>query len=151
MKLLTALKGHHTPISDGLMTTKGFRDPEKAWHWVNEIHHANITYLRHAFDLFSQGHHCMKIVCGRIIPYVSITTTKGGLRSITALPTVSSRSPGTYSTTLTRPDLYQNYLLEQFTLLLTNHPQSELEVGVSDAADPAALRAWRQIPPRSAI
>jgi len=38
--------------------------------------------------------------------------------------------PGTYETTLTRPDLYGNYYLEQFTLLLQNHGV-ELEVGTS--------------------
>ena len=38
--------------------------------------------------------------------------------------------PGTYETTLTRPDLFANYYLEQFRLLLQNHDVS-LEVGTS--------------------
>ena len=38
--------------------------------------------------------------------------------------------PGKFETTLTRPDLFGDYYLEQFTLLLQNH-QVELEVGVS--------------------
>jgi AMP nucleosidase len=38
--------------------------------------------------------------------------------------------PGTYETTLTRPDLFANYYLEQFRLLLKNHNVS-LEVGTS--------------------
>ena len=38
--------------------------------------------------------------------------------------------PGRFETTLTRPDLYADYYLEQFRLLLDNHG-GELEVGVS--------------------
>ncbi|MGH6627131.1 MAG: AMP nucleosidase, partial [Burkholderiaceae bacterium] len=38
--------------------------------------------------------------------------------------------PGRYETTLTRPDLYEDYYLEQFRLLLQNH-RVELEVGTS--------------------
>ncbi len=38
--------------------------------------------------------------------------------------------PGRFETTLTRPDLYAAYYLEQFTLLLQNH-KVELEVGTS--------------------
>ena len=38
--------------------------------------------------------------------------------------------PGRFETTLTRPDLYAHYYLEQFRLLLENH-EVELEVGTS--------------------
>ena len=38
--------------------------------------------------------------------------------------------PGIYETTLTRPDLFEAYYLEQFRLLLDNH-QVTLEVGTS--------------------
>ena len=44
--------------------------------------------------------------------------------------------PGTYETTLTRPDLFGNYYLEQFQLLLRNHNVA-LEVGTSSS--PIAL------------
>jgi AMP nucleosidase len=42
--------------------------------------------------------------------------------------------PGTFETTLTRPDLFANYYFEQFRLLLKNHGRNQemlLEVGVS--------------------
>ncbi len=116
------------------MTTRGFKDPEKAWNWVNEIYTANTNYLRAAFEMFGRDE-MDEVRIRANYPYVSITTTKG--------PSVDNRlsygfisRPGTYSTTLTRPDLYKNYYLEQFTLLLTNHPQSELEVGVSELPIP---------------
>jgi AMP nucleosidase len=43
--------------------------------------------------------------------------------------------PGTYETTLTRPDLFANYYLEQLDLLLRNH-QVPIEVGVSSQPIP---------------
>jgi AMP nucleosidase len=43
--------------------------------------------------------------------------------------------PGTFETTLTRPDLFGNYYREQFRLLLKNHGQA-LEVGTSSQPIP---------------
>jgi AMP nucleosidase len=43
--------------------------------------------------------------------------------------------PGRFETTLSRPDLYAGYYLEQFTLLLENHGV-ELEVGTSSQSIP---------------
>lgn len=123
-----------TPIKSGLMTTRGFRDADKALNWVTEIYDANTGYLRHTFEQFSQGKHDSQPVRA-FYPFVEITVRKG--------PSVDSRlsygflsRPGTYRTTLTRPDLYRSYYLDQFTLLLTNHPEAELRVGVSDTPIP---------------
>lgn len=123
-----------TPIKSGLMTTRGFRDADKALNWVTEIYEANTGYLRHTFEQFSRGKHDGQPVRA-FYPFVEITVRKG--------PSVDSRlsygflsRPGTYRTTLTRPDLYRGYYLDQFTLLLTNHPEAELRVGVSDTPIP---------------
>jgi AMP nucleosidase len=43
--------------------------------------------------------------------------------------------PGRFETTLTRPDLYARYYLEQFSLLLDNHGMA-LEVGTSNQPIP---------------
>ena len=122
------------PIRDGLMTTKSFTDSEKALTWIKEIYDANVEYLRGAFDAFSKG----KWQEGRVsahYPFIEITTKKA--------PVVDNRlsfgflsHPGVYRTTLTRPDLYRSYYLEQFALLLKNHPDCELHVGVSDVPIP---------------
>ena len=122
------------PIKSGLMTTKGFRDAEKALAWIKEIYDANTGYLRHMFHEFSHGRHDGQPVRA-FYPFVEITVRKG--------PSVDNRlsygflsRPGTYSTTITRPELYRQYYLDQFTLLLTNHPEAELRVGVSDTPIP---------------
>jgi AMP nucleosidase len=44
--------------------------------------------------------------------------------------------PGVYETTLTRPDLFAAYYLEQLRLLLDNH-HVPLEIGTSSVAIPA--------------
>ncbi len=122
------------PIKDGLMTTKSFKDAEKALHWVGEIYTSNIDYLRHAFLEFQKGKwHEARVHA--YYPYLEITTKK--------TPAVDNRlsfgflsRPGVYRTTLTRPDLYHAYYLEQFSLLLKSHPESELRVGVSNVPIP---------------
>ena len=122
------------PIKDGLLTTKSFTDPVKALEWIKHIYDTNTEYLRHTFDTFSKG----KWHEGRVhahYPYVEINIKKS--------PAVDTRlsfgflsQPGKYRTTLTRPDLYRAYYLEQFGLLLKSHPDCELHVGVSDVPIP---------------
>lgn len=122
------------PIKDGMMTTKSFRDAEKALQWVAEIYNCNVEYLRHAFQEFSRGK-WGEARAHAHYPYLEITTKKA--------PVVDNRfsfgflsRPGVYRTTLTRPDLYHDYYMEQFSLLLKSHPESELRVGVSDVLIP---------------
>ncbi len=44
-------------------------------------------------------------------------------------------SPGTYATTVTRPDLFRNYLIQQISLLMQNHNVS-VQIGYSDTPIP---------------
>jgi AMP nucleosidase len=44
-------------------------------------------------------------------------------------------SPGTYATTVTRPDLFRNYLIQQIELLVENHGVT-VEIGQSDTPIP---------------
>ncbi|MEQ6249401.1 AMP nucleosidase [Sulfitobacter sp. HNIBRBA3233] len=44
-------------------------------------------------------------------------------------------SPGTYSATITRPDLFRNYLIQQIGLLIENHAQP-VSIGPSDTPIP---------------
>lgn len=116
------------------MTSRSFRDAEKALGWIEDIYKNNVEYLRHAFSQFSKGQWSGERARA-CYPFVEITTYKG--------PVIDNRlsygflsTPGTYRTTLTRPDLYRQYYLEQFTLLLSSHPDTELVVGVSETPIP---------------
>jgi hypothetical protein len=43
--------------------------------------------------------------------------------------------PGTYATTVTRPDLFRNYLIQQIELLMQNHGVT-VQIGPSDTPIP---------------
>jgi len=64
--------------------------------------------------------------------------------------------PGTYAATITRPDLFRNYLIQQIGLLIENHNQPVI-IGPSDTPIPvhfamtgdAAVTVPKKAPPRS--
>ncbi|PRY93382.1 AMP nucleosidase [Hasllibacter halocynthiae] len=61
--------------------------------------------------------------------------------------------PGTYSTTVTRPDLFRNYLTQQIALLIANHEQP-VTIRVSDTPMPvhfAVARAEMTVPQDGAL
>lgn len=108
--------------------TRQFTDAKQAVAYVKEIYETNVQFLRDCFQRLARG----EDLGGRVsayYPYVAITTSKP-TKIDTRLAFGFVPGPGRYSTTLTRPDLYERYYVEQFSLLLRNH-QVPLEVGVS--------------------
>lgn len=108
--------------------TRSIADPVEAVTYLQEIYDANCTYLRDAFARFSAGATGEPRVRA-FYPYVQIAT-----EDITALDKRLSygfvSGPGTYQTTITRPDLFFNYYVEQLRRLKQNHGVA-FEVGVS--------------------
>jgi AMP nucleosidase len=105
-----------------------FTDAAQAVARVCEIYKANTTYLREQFQLMAQG----EAPVGRVsayYPYVAITTTQP-THIDTRLSFGFVPGPGRYTTTLTRPDLFEPYYQAQFDLLMRSHKVG-LEVGVS--------------------
>ncbi len=110
--------------------SKKFKNAHKAVSYLQEIYTAQVTYLREQFSAFTHGSlEGVKSVRG-FYPYVRITT-KYAKRSDTRRSYGFAPKPGTYYTTITRPDLYEHYLLEQLALILDNH-DVPIEVGVSE-------------------
>ena len=109
-----------------------FTDPAAALANAREIYDASIAHLREAMRRFVAGDNFP----GRVracYPFVRVQTdTVSRLNSaqVSHLSYGFVAGPGRFETTLTRPDLYASYYLEQFTLLLKNH-SIELEVGTS--------------------
>jgi AMP nucleosidase len=109
-----------------------FTDPAQALARVREIYDASIAHLRDAMQRFVAGDD----LPGRVracYPYVRVQTDTATHQGAAASPHLSYgfvAGPGRFETTLSRPDLYANYYLAQFTLLLQNHPGA-LEVGTS--------------------
>ena len=105
-----------------------FDDPATALAQVRAIYDGSITHLRAALHGFVTG----EPPDGRVracYPFVRVHTDTVA-RADSRLSYGFVAGPGSYETTLTRPDLFSNYYLEQFRLLLKNHHVS-LEIGTS--------------------
>ena len=113
--------------------TTAHNDADSALQHVRALYDANIQRLRDSLQRFVDG----APFTGRVrerYPFVRVRTdTVARADSRLAYGFVSG--PGTYETTLTRPDLFANYYREQFRLLLQNH-HVPLEVGESEQPIP---------------
>ena len=110
-----------------------FDDAQAALDQVRRIYEASTSHLREALQRFVAG----TDDGGRVrafYPFVRIHT-RTVARADSRLAYGFVAGPGTYETTLTRPDLYASYYLQQFELLLRNHGVM-LEVGTSSQPIP---------------
>lgn len=109
---------------------KTYKDPQLALDAVTEIYESNLAYLQSQFKSFAEDKitddHDRVSAC---YPYIKIVT-KQARRVDTRLAYGFAPRPGSYSTTLTRPDIFKDYYLEQMRLLIANH-NVPIEVGVS--------------------
>ncbi len=112
---------------------RSFTQPEDAVTRVREIYEANTGYLRERFLAFTKGER-IKGKVRACYPYIKLTTTSTS-RGDTRLAYGFVPAPGVYMSTLTRPDIFAAYYLEQFRQLIRNHGEP-LEVGVSDTPIP---------------
>ena len=105
-----------------------FDDPVAAFAQVKHIYDTSIAHLREALQRFVAGEELGGHVRA-CYPFVRIHT-RTNARADSRLSYGFVHGPGVYETTLTRPDLYDHYYLEQFRLLLKNHG-TMLEIGTS--------------------
>lgn len=116
------------PFVPNYVAPASFTDPAAALAQVRAIYDGSIAHLRTALsDFVAGGSQAARVrAC---YPFVRVHTDTVA-RADSRLSYGFVAGPGTYETTLTRPDLFSNYYLEQFRLLLKNHHIS-LEVGTS--------------------
>ena len=122
-----------------------FDDPAAALAQVQAIYDGSVAHLRDALQRFVGGEPMTQRVRA-CYPFVRVHTDTVA-RADSRLCYGFVAGPGTYETTLTRPDLFANYYLEQFRLLLKNHHVS-LEVGISTQPIPVHFALRRRRPPR---
>jgi AMP nucleosidase len=119
-------------LSPDFIAPVRFDDPAAALNQVRAIYDASIDHLRQYLHRFVSGEDLTDRVRA-CYPFVRLHTDTA-VRSDSRLSYGFVAGPGTFETTLTRPDLFSRYYLEQFRLLLTNHGGNQdvqLEVGVS--------------------
>ncbi|MFZ3142261.1 AMP nucleosidase [Polaromonas sp.] len=122
------------PYLPSFIAPMRYSDPAAALAQVRAIYGQQIAHLRGAMQRYVAG----ETLPGHVracYPFVRIHTDTVA-RAILETPDIVQLSygfvagPGHFETTLTRPDLYSDYYLEQFRLLMQNH-EVELEVGTS--------------------
>lgn len=104
---------------------------------VQALYDEQIQVLREGLTRFLQGEDTGRIRA--FYPQVSIETSEMDVHSLTSFETQAAfgfvAGAGKYSTSLTRPDLFASYYLEQFELLLRHHGV-QLQVSLSDETIP---------------
>lgn len=116
-----------------MFSIKQYNDPQQAIERVGEIYENQTALLREAFKRFVNGEDLTKRVRA-YYPFVRIkTTVRTNVDARHSFGFVTG--PGCYQTTLTRPLLYKEYLLNQFRALVAHH-DVPLSVGLSEVAIP---------------
>ena len=133
----------HTPLHlPAFIAPAQFTDAALALAQVQMIYNAQIEHLRISMQHFVKNDLPDNTAAPQKIracyPFVRIHTDRVSRSDLPDLARLSYgfvAGPGRFETTLTRPDLYAHYYLEQFQLLLQNH-KVVLEIGTSSQPIP---------------
>src|SRR5215831_4282160 len=122
--------------------TEYFSEATAAVDRLRDIYDRNTSFLRDQFEAYGRGERIHARV--RVTyPFVRVTiSSHSRLDSRLSYGFVSG--PGVYETTITRPDLFRAYLIEQIGLLMQNHGVS-VEIGESDEPIPIHFAYPRDI------
>ncbi|MDT9002374.1 AMP nucleosidase [Paucibacter sp. APW11] len=128
----SAPQGAGAPSSAPFFAPQAFEDPAAALLQAQAIYAAGVRHLRQALQDFVAGGEPGRVrAC---YPFVRLRTQTVA-RADSRLAYGFVAGPGSFETTLTRPDLFGPYYLEQFRLLLQNHGVA-LEIGSSSEPIP---------------
>jgi AMP nucleosidase len=120
-------------LSPEPMPRQSFSDAEAAWAYVDSLYRRNTAFIVEHLQGLSRG----IVPPGRVrafYPEVQVVSTSYAKTNST-LPYGFLHSPGVYRTTVTAPELFQNYLTENFAVIIQNHG-AVIEIGESDTPIP---------------
>ncbi|MFY0595174.1 MAG: AMP nucleosidase [Cognatishimia sp.] len=124
---------HTTVKSPSVKTPEAFTDPKAAVDRLCELYQTASDYLCKEFSAAISGG-APKHRIRAFYPEIRITTTSfAQIDSRLSFGHVAE--PGTYITTVTRPDLFRHYLEQQISLLISNHDVA-VTIGVSETPIP---------------
>jgi AMP nucleosidase len=116
---------------------KPFTDADAAVERIRAIYQYGADTMRRVHDQIAQGG-ADRLAAGAgdlRYPYVAITVGPSEVNTTTRRSYGSLHDPGSYATTLTRPDLFSDYFREQIALLLSHH-NVPVWVGISSRPMP---------------
>ncbi|MDR7127070.1 AMP nucleosidase [Pseudotabrizicola sp. 4114] len=121
------------PQTPDLPAAQEFTDPAAAVDRLQELYTAATAYLADHFSAtVTQGKPQTRIRA--FYPEIRLRVTSH-TKADSRLSFGHVASPGTYATTVTRPDLFRNYLIQQLTLLMENHGVP-VQIGPSETPIP---------------
>jgi AMP nucleosidase len=121
---------------------EAFRHADRAVARLEEIYERNTAFLRERLQKYLGGSQLATPVRATY-PFVRIVTgTHARIDSRLSYGFVSG--PGVHETTITRPDLFRDYLIEQIGLLMENHAEP-VEIGESGEPIPIHFAFRRDI------
>lgn len=122
------------PKTPKSIAPRKFKTAEDALVAIQEIYDQNSSFLRDAFKAFGESETIENERVSACYPYIRLIIDDSR-RLDTRLSYGFVSHPGIYETTVTRPDIFGRYYIEQLKLLLATH-RDEIEVGVSDVKIP---------------
>ena len=119
-----------SPVS---LKHEDFTNAEAAVDRLQALYDQATDFLSGHFSTAVQGHKPAARVRA-FYPEIRLTTTSYA-KTDSRLSYGHVAGPGVYSTTVTRPDLFRNYLIQQITLLMHNHGVA-VTIGASETPIP---------------
>ncbi len=132
----------HDRLSPPAIATASFLNAKAAVDRLTDIYARNTAFLREQFEGYLRGVPPQAPVRA-CYPFVRIVT-QSHTRIDSRLSYGFVAGPGIHETTVTRPDLYRRYLLEQIGLLIENHGVP-VEIGESNEPIPVHFAYRRDI------
>ena len=121
------------PQTPDLPAAQDFTDPAAAVDRLEELYTLATAYLADHFSAtVTKGKPQNRIRA--FYPEIRLTVTSH-TKADSRLAFGHVASPGTFATTVTRPDLFRNYLIQQLGLLMENHGVS-VQIGPSETPIP---------------
>ena len=120
-------------LSPETAKTETFRDPVAAVDRLEELYRSATSFLRAHFTKAMENG-CPTSRYRACYPEIRFTTTSYA-QVDTRLSFGHVSAPGAFASTVTRPDLFRNYLIQQIGLLVENHDMP-VHIGVSDTPIP---------------
>jgi AMP nucleosidase len=135
-------------LSPPRIATESFTEPAAAVARLQDIYERNTGFLRDRFEAYAGGEPLTTRVRATY-PFVRVTTSTHA-RVDSRLSYGFVARPGVYETTVTRPDLFRAYFMEQIGLLIENHGVP-VEIGESSEPIPVHFGYHRDINIAAAI
>ncbi|MEM1020690.1 MAG: AMP nucleosidase [Pseudomonadota bacterium] len=115
--------------------------PQAAFERLSSLYEAATQTIISDFERFSESK-SLPGRCHAVYPYLAIEIASADIATSSQLSYGKVAHAGFHATTITAPDLFRSYLIEQLALLKTNH-KARFYVGQSDVEIPLSFAVER--------